>query len=193
MKALRRWGEGGFIKGGGEEVGKGAGGERAGLGGEGDEGVGWGEFEEGLAARSAGLAIDVVEVGDDDGADADFGAELGDGRGDGGLLGAAGEAVRGVFDVAAGDDFSRFEEDGGAYEEMAVGGVGAVGGGFGLTGEVGELGGGDVGVGHGLDEGSGWAGICKVQRNEHGGHGETTEGHSNDLRGVRGWFRCDAG
>ena len=59
---------------------------------------------DGLAAGSAGLAGGVVEVGDGDGADADLGAVEADGGGDGGLFGADGEAVGGIFDVAAGDD-----------------------------------------------------------------------------------------
>ena len=127
----------------GEEFGEGGGG---GLGvgtGEDDEGGGWGEFGDGLAAGSAGLAGGVVEVGDDHGAKTDGGAELCYSARDRGLFSACGEAVGGVFDVAAGDDLSCFQQDGGSNEEAAVGSVGAVGGGGGQTGEHGELGGGD--------------------------------------------------
>ena len=85
------------------------------------------EFVDGLAAGSAGLAGGAVEIDDDYGADADLGAVLGDGGGDGGLLGTGGEAVGGVFDVAAGDDVAVFEEDGGSDAEVTVGGVGVVG------------------------------------------------------------------
>src|SRR5580693_5690715 len=48
---------------------------------------------------------------------------LADGGGDGGLRGAGGEAVGGVFYVAAGDDGVVVEEDSGAHAEVAVGGV----------------------------------------------------------------------
>ena len=87
---------------------------------------------DGLAAGSARLAGGRVEVGDGDSADADAGAAEGDGGGDGGLLGAGGEAVRGVFDVAAGYDGTVCEQDGGADAEVAVGSVGVVGNGGGL-------------------------------------------------------------
>ena len=63
----------------------------------------------------------------------------GDGGGDGGLLGAGGEAVGGVFDVAAGDDGAVCEEEGGADAEVAVGGVGVVGDGDGALLEVCDL------------------------------------------------------
>jgi len=106
------------------------------------------------------LAGGAIEIGDHDGAEADFGAELGDSGGDGGLFSAGGEAVGGVLDVAAGDDLAGFEQDGGADVEVAVGGVGAVSGGFGLSGEVGEF---SVGqVGHqfeGTRVGGGWQGV----------------------------------
>ena len=95
---------------------------------------------DGLAAGSAGLAGGAVEVGDDDGADADGGAVLADSCGDGGLLGAVGEAVGGVFDVAAGEDGSAVEEEGRAYSEVAVRGVGVVSDFDGALVEVGDLG-----------------------------------------------------
>ena len=57
-----------------------------------------------LKAGSAGWPGFVVEVGDGHGSDTDGWAVLRDGGGDGGLLGAGGEAVGGVFYVAAGDD-----------------------------------------------------------------------------------------
>ena len=109
-------------------------------GGKEDGGGGRGELGDGLAAGSAGLARGLVEVGYDYGLDADGGAELRYGTGDCGLLGAGGQAVGGVFYVAAGDDFAGFEEDRGSDVEMAVGGVGPVGGGFGLAREFCELG-----------------------------------------------------
>ena len=102
---------------------------RAVCGWEVDAGGGSAELGDGLAAGSAGLAGGVVEVGDGDGADADVGAVLADGRDDGRLLGAGGEAVGGVLDVAAGDDgvFGGVEEDRCADTEAAVGGVGVFG------------------------------------------------------------------
>jgi hypothetical protein len=65
-----------------------------------------------------------------------------DGGGDGGLLGADGEAVGGVFYVAAGDDGVGFvvEQERGAYAEVAVGGVGVVGYFGGALLESGDLG-----------------------------------------------------
>ena len=74
--------------------------------GEEDDRVGCAELVDGLAAGSAGLAGGVVEVGDDDGSDADLGAVEGDGSGDGVLFRADCEPVGGVFDVAAGDDLA---------------------------------------------------------------------------------------
>ncbi len=116
---------------------------------------------DGLAAGSAGLAGGGIEVGDNDGSDADGGAVLADGGGDGGLLGAGGEAVGGVFYVAAGEDGSVIEEEGGAYSKVAVGGVGVVGDFDGALVEIGDLGwcetGGSVGFGHGESEAIGCA------------------------------------
>jgi hypothetical protein len=93
-----------------------------------DDGAGSTEFEDGLAASTAGLAGSVVEVGDGDGADADAGAVEAYGCSDGGLLGAGGEAVGGVFNVAAGDDGAVFEQDGCAYAEVTVRSIGVLGG-----------------------------------------------------------------
>ena len=137
----------------GEEVGDGGLVEGAVLLGEEDDGVGGAEFEDGLAAGSAGLAGGVVEVGDGDGADADGGAVEGDGGGDGGLLGAGGEAVGGVFDVAAGDDGAVCEQEGGADAEVAVGRVGVLGGGDGALLEVCDL---------VWGEGVGWRGVADM-------------------------------
>ena len=109
------------------------------FGGEEDDCVGGAELVDGLAAGSAGLAGGVVEVGDGDGADADGGAVETDGGGDGGLLGAGGEAVGGVFYVAAGDDGAVVEEDGGSDAEVAVRGIGVVCNGGGLLLEVSDL------------------------------------------------------
>ena len=64
---------------------------------------------------------------------------MSDCRGDGALLGAGGEAVGGVFYVAAGDDGAVVEEESGAYAEVAVGGVGVVRDGGGLLLEVSDL------------------------------------------------------
>ena len=89
-----------------------------------DEGRVVTEFGEGLAAGSAGHGHGSVEVGDGNGAEADGGAVLGDGSRNGSLLGTRGEAIGTVFDVAAGDDGSAFEENGGTDAEVRVGGVG---------------------------------------------------------------------
>ena len=51
-------------------------------------------------------------------------------RGDGGLFGAAGEPVGGIFDVAAGDDSAVGEQERGADAEVAVRCVGVCGGGL---------------------------------------------------------------
>ena len=133
-------------EGGGEKVGDGGLGDGAVGSGEEDDGVGGAELVDGLAAGSAGLAGGGVEVGDGDGADADAGAVEGDGGGDGGLLGAGGEAVGGVFDVAAGDDSTVCEQEGGADAEVAVGGVGVVGDGGGMLLQIGDLCGSEVAV-----------------------------------------------
>jgi hypothetical protein len=127
-------------EGGGEQVGD------AGLrngpcfAGEEDDGVRCAEFVDGLAAGSAGLAGGVVEVRDRDGADTDFGAVEADSGGDGGLFGADGEAVGGVFDIAAGDNSTVGQQDGRAYAEVAVGGVGVIGDGDGALLQVRGLG-----------------------------------------------------
>lgn len=68
----------------------------------------------------------------------------GDGGGDGGLLGAGGEAVGGVFDVAAGDDAAVLEEEGGADAEVAVRRVSVLRYGEGALVEVFDLCGGDT-------------------------------------------------
>ena len=91
---------------------------------------------DGLAAGSAGLAGGVVEVGDGDGTDADFRAVEADRGGDGGLFGADGETVGGVFYVAASDDSTVGEQDGSADAEVAVGGVGVMGDGDGALLQV---------------------------------------------------------
>src|SRR6185436_6248697 len=65
----------------------------------------------------------------------------GDGGENGGALGAVAQAVGGVLDVAAGEDFPRFREDGGADAELGVGGIGAAGGGLRRGLELLELGG----------------------------------------------------
>ena len=96
---------------------------------------------DGLAACSAGLARGVVEVSDGDSTDADLRAVQSDGGGDGVLFSAYGEAVGGVFYVAAGDDVAVGEEDGRADTEVAVWGVGMLSSGDGLALEVGGLGG----------------------------------------------------
>ena len=88
----------------GEQAGYGGLGNGSVFGREEDDGVRRAELVNGLAACSAGLAGSVVEIGDSDGADEDFGTAKADGGGDGGLFGANGKAVGGVFDVAAGDD-----------------------------------------------------------------------------------------
>ncbi len=56
-----------------------------------------------------------------------MGAVKADGGGDGRLFGADGEAVGGVFDIAAGDDGTVPKQDSSADTEVAVGGVGVVG------------------------------------------------------------------
>ena len=112
----------------GQEFGDGGLGEGAVFGGEVEDGFGCAELLDGLAAGSAGLAGGVVEVGNGDGADADGGAVLADGGDDGGLLGAGGEAVGGVLDVAAGDDSTVRKQDSGTDAEVAVGCVGILGG-----------------------------------------------------------------
>jgi len=112
----------------------------ASFGGEEHDGVGGAELVDGLATGSAGLACGFVEVGDGYGADADFWAVEADGGSDGGLFGTDGEAVGGVFDVAAGDDSTVGEQNGGADVEVAVRRVGMVGDGDGALLQVCSLG-----------------------------------------------------
>ena len=76
-----------------------------------------------LATCPAGLRGGVVEVDDDDGADADSGAAQGDGGSDGGLLGAGGEAIGCILDIAAGNDGTIFKKKSCANPEVAVGGI----------------------------------------------------------------------
>ena len=130
---------GGEVEGGGKEVGEGASFRAVGTG-EQDGGRGGGELGDGLAAGSAGLAGGVAKDMDGDGGDADGGAVEGDGGGDGILLSAGGEAVGGVFDVAADDGFAGFQPNGGTYVEAAVGGVGLMRRGFSEGEEGGEVG-----------------------------------------------------
>ncbi len=124
-----------------EECGDSGLGDGAAFSGEEDDGVGRAELVDGLTAGSAGLAGGVVEVGDRDGADSDLWAVEADGGGDGSLFGADCEAVGGVFHVAAGDDSTVGEQDGGAHAEVAVGGVGVVSDGDGPLLQVCGLGG----------------------------------------------------
>lgn len=148
-------------EGGWEQFAEGGGDDLA-VGGVEDGGFGGGELEDGLAAGSAGHAGGSVEVDDGDGTDSDGWAMEGNSGGDGGLLGAGGEAVRGVFDVGAGDGLAAFKEDGGADAEVAVWGVGVTGGFGGAGVEGGDFGVGELGghgrmrvMGEGLD-GKGW-------------------------------------
>lgn len=92
-----------------------------------DNGIRSAEFKNHLTAGPAGLAGGVVEVGDSDSADANCRPMEGNGSGDGGLLGAGGEAVGAIFDVAAGDRGSVFEKDGSPYAEVAVGRISVLG------------------------------------------------------------------
>lgn len=94
---------------------------------------------DGLAAGSAGLGGSVIEVDDEDGAEADVGPMEGNGCRNGGLLGAGGKAVGGVLDVAAGDDVAVVEEERCADAEVAVGGVGVIGDSNGSLAEVFDL------------------------------------------------------
>ena len=112
---------------------------RAVLAGIEDEGMVAAELGEGLAAGAAGHRRRHIEVGDGDGAQTDARAVLGDGARDGTLLGATGEAVGAVFDVAAGDDRAVFEQQGRSDAEVRVGRVGVLGGGFGKRAELNAL------------------------------------------------------
>lgn len=102
--------------------------------------VGRSKLGDGLTAGAAGLAGGFVEVIDRDGADADGGAVGGDCGGDGSLFGAGGQPIRGILDVAAGDNLPGFEQDGRAHVKAAVRRVGVVRDGFGGGGELRELG-----------------------------------------------------
>ncbi len=130
---------------GGKEIGEGRalGGEDAGgivaREEDGDSGGVKGELEQGLPTGAARYGRGLVEIGDGDGGEADGRAKLGDGRGNGGLLGAGGEAEAGDLDVAAGDDGAGVgtgEEDGGTDAEAAVRGIGVSGGGAGAGLEI---------------------------------------------------------
>ena len=146
------------------EVGEGAGGV-----GEEDGGFWVGELGDGLAAGSAGLAGFVFEIEDEDGAEADARAIGGDGAGDRGLFGAGGEAIGGVFDVAAGEDvgIGAFEEEGGSDVEPGIGSVGVMGGLRGEGTEGRDLVGGEaaeVRTGHGVWRVAGAGAVGKWRR-----------------------------
>jgi hypothetical protein len=145
------------VEGGGEEFGHRGLRQSVVFPGKEDGSVVGAELVDGLAAGSAGLAGSVVEVGDGDSTDADLRAVQSDGGGDGVLFSAYGEAVGGVFYVAAGDDVAVGEEDCGADAEVAVRCIGVVGGGDGSLLEVGGLGGVERSGGHQF-EAIGWVG-----------------------------------
>lgn len=80
-----------------------------------------------------------------DGTDTDGRAIGGDGGGDGGLLGAGREPVGGVFNVTAGDDFTCFQQYRSPHEEVTIGRVRIVCGGFRMQRKLGQLCGSDEG------------------------------------------------
>ena len=82
------------------------------------------ELGQDLAAEAAG-GDGLGRVGDD-GQGLESPLAGGDGGKDGHPLGADGGAEGGVFDVAAGEDAAVGGEDGGAYGEVGIGGVGGV-------------------------------------------------------------------
>ena len=96
-------------------------------GGEEDPGVCVAELVNGLAASSAGLAGGVVEIGDGDGVNLDVGAIPANRSDDGGLLGAGGQPIGCVFDVATGDDLAVGKQQSRAHTKAAVGRVGVPG------------------------------------------------------------------
>src|SRR6185437_682315 len=118
-------------EGGWKEIGNAGFVDAAVLSGEEDQSVRCTELKDGLSAGSAGRAGSIIEVRDDDGANADGRTVECNGSGDGVLLGAGGEAVRSIFNVAAGDDGVTFEKNSGSYVEVAVRGIGVLGGGDG--------------------------------------------------------------
>jgi len=96
-------------------------------GGEEDPGVCVAEFVDSLTTGSAGLAGGVVEVGDGDGANLDARSVPADRGDDGGLLGAGGQPIGCIFDVAAGDDLAVGEQQRRTHAKAAVGRVGVLG------------------------------------------------------------------
>ena len=84
------------------------------------------ELVDDLAACAAGGAGDALVVDDGDGANFDFGAEFCHGGEDCSALGAVGEAVGGVLNVAASEEFALGRQEGGADAEVGIGGVGVL-------------------------------------------------------------------
>ena len=81
----------------------------------------------------------MVEVGDGNGADADFGPEFGDGADQSSALGAESESVADIFDICAGDEVSGGKQKRSSDAETGVGRVGASGDGDGGGDELGGL------------------------------------------------------
>ena len=107
-------------------------------GGDGDGHVGLAELGQRLAAGAAGQGGGAGGAADN-GERAEAAAAFGDGLEERGALGAVGEAVGGVLDVAAGEDGAVRGEERGADAVLGVGGVGAGGGGAGGGDEGGPV------------------------------------------------------
>ena len=106
-----------------------------GLPGVEDDGVVVAKLGQGLATGAAGHRGGTVAVGDGDSAEPERRSVFGDGARDGALLGTAGQAVRGVLHVAAGDEGAVLQQQRRTDAEVAVWSVGVSGG---LVGEFPE-------------------------------------------------------
>ena len=134
-----------------------------------------GEFGEDLAAGTAGRSgsgggdcekLEVLVAG-------------GDGGKEGGAFGADGEAVGGVFDVAAGEYLAVGGEEGGADEEIGVFGVGALAG---VEGGL-DQGGANVG-GHGRVKLSGGATLIALTQRRKGAESQRVKDEANVTVGL---------
>jgi hypothetical protein len=88
-----------------------------------DVGVGT-EFEDHLTAGAARRTRGVVAVEDGDGANPEGDAFSGDASGDGRALGAHGQAVRSIFDIATGIDRAGSGKHSGADVELGIRSIG---------------------------------------------------------------------
>ena len=84
------------------------------------------ELMNGLAAGTTRRTGSMIQIDDDKGPDADGGSIKRDRRGNGGLLGADGEAIGCIFDIASSDGLSIVQQQGRSHTELAVWSIGVL-------------------------------------------------------------------